>query len=118
MSFDWTEYLDLAEHLSGKGGTCSQEAALRSATSRAYYAAFRSARDVAEQRLGFVPTRSGKDHGLVQRHFKQSGRKDIAKKLGRMHGWRTQCDYDEEVQRLSKITNSTIRYSGEVLNLL
>ena len=113
--FDWTEYLDLAEYLSGKSDTYTQEAALRSATSRAYYAAFRSARDVAEQRLGFEPKRTGEDHGLVKDHFRLLGMKQIADKLAEMHWWRTQCDYDEHVKNLHTIVSSAIRRAKEVL---
>ena len=44
MSFDWSEYLNLAQELAGQAtGPSSQEAKLRSAVSRAYYAAFYAA---------------------------------------------------------------------------
>jgi uncharacterized protein (UPF0332 family) len=118
MSFDWSEYLGLAKYLSGKSDTHTQEAALRSATSRAYYAAFCSARSVAERRLGFAPTRTGEDHKRLRKHYTQLGIIEVAKKLGEMCRWRKQCDYDEEVQRLEIIANSAIRYSKDVLRLL
>ena len=54
MSFDWLEYLSLAHELVGLSpGAASHEARLRSAISRAYYAAFKmafaylSARDIS-----------------------------------------------------------------------
>ena len=41
MSFDWSEYLKLAQELAGQtGNPASQEARLRAAVSRAYYAVF------------------------------------------------------------------------------
>lgn len=46
MSFDWLEYLNLAQELAGQATKpSSQEAKLRSAVSRAYYAAFCEARN-------------------------------------------------------------------------
>ncbi|RLC45877.1 MAG: hypothetical protein DRH70_06635 [Candidatus Coatesbacteria bacterium] len=118
MSFDWSEYLDLARHLVDQPKGFTREAGLRSATSRAYYAAFCSARTVAKERFYFAPTNTGKDHGDVINHFRSLGMEQIAKKLGRMHGWRKQCDYDGKVDRLETIANSAIRYSTDVLKLL
>lgn len=46
MTFNWSEYLDLARELTGKDTTpASQSAKLRSAISRSYYAAFIQARN-------------------------------------------------------------------------
>lgn len=49
MSFPWSHYLDLAKALAGQetNGVASQEARLRSAISRAYYAVFCTARNRA-----------------------------------------------------------------------
>lgn len=64
MGFDWKEYLILAQFLGGDSGiSYSDEAARRAAVSRAYYAAFCFARNYASSRLGFTPTKTGKDHG-------------------------------------------------------
>ena len=49
MSFDWAEYLQVAEALS----ECGTEAAFRSSVSRSYYAAYHIARMTAERRYGF-----------------------------------------------------------------
>ncbi len=54
MSFDWSEYLNLAQELAGKATTpASQEAKLR-AISRAYYAAFVQARNFLRDRDGLT----------------------------------------------------------------
>ena len=46
MNFDWSEYLNLAQELAGRPTSLSnEEARLRSAISRAYYAAFCKARN-------------------------------------------------------------------------
>ena len=48
MSFEWTEFLTLAEALySAPGSPGPVEAAMRSATGRAYYAAFNCAVELA-----------------------------------------------------------------------
>lgn len=67
MSFDWSDYLDLARSLSsGPPG----EAALRSAISRAYYAAYHCAsRYVRAQEL--VDASTELRHDLVWRQFNQ-----------------------------------------------
>jgi hypothetical protein len=45
MSFDWSEYFSLAQELVGQPATpAGQEARLRSALSRAYYAALTGGR--------------------------------------------------------------------------
>jgi hypothetical protein len=51
VSFDWVEFLALANDLRGRlGALYSEEAANRTAVSRAYYAAFCHARNYAENR--------------------------------------------------------------------
>ena len=56
MSFNWTEFLTFAEALQADPDSPGPpEAALRSAASRAYYAAFHRALDVAIKE-GFSPT--------------------------------------------------------------
>ena len=50
MSFDWHQYLDLAQELAGQQQKPSTEdARLRSAASRAYYGAYCAARNKLEQ---------------------------------------------------------------------
>ena len=71
MSFNWKEYFNLALVLQGlypQGFV--QEAAFRCSVSRAYYAAFCYARNNARDNLGFTPTHTGRDHGLVREHFR------------------------------------------------
>src|SRR5690349_21655344 len=51
MAFDWTHYLTLAQELSGR----SDEAALRCAIGRAYYAVFCLARNRWIQEHGIIP---------------------------------------------------------------
>lgn len=66
MSFEWADYLTLAEALSRNPGVPGpEEAALRTAISRAYYAAYRRALNIAVARREINPTGQASDHSLV-----------------------------------------------------
>ena len=53
MSFNWSEYLALAQQLAGKAQiSATQESRLRSAISRAYYSAFIQARNHLRDTMG------------------------------------------------------------------
>lgn len=78
--FWWTDYLDLADRLAS--GADAEEARLRTAISRAYYAAFHVAMELIVQE-GFRPTGTGGDHGNVWRWYREGpgtgrSRKQIA----------------------------------------
>jgi uncharacterized protein (UPF0332 family) len=118
MSFDWREYLHLARFLATVGSGFSQEAVLRSAVSRAYYAAFCHARNFARDRQGFSPTHTPKDHDLVRTHFKNQGRVDIARHLETLRRWRNRCDYDDTVSNVSNLLASAIAQAQKVLDSL
>lgn len=104
MSYAWTEFLILAKALySDPESPGPTEAALRSAASRAYYAAFHCALDFACEE-GFEPTYSGDDHRSVQRHFRNceppdQTRKKLATELDRLHGHRREADYFNTLRR-------------------
>jgi len=69
MPFDWQEYLLLARELSQRSG----EAALRSAISRAYYAAFCTACNYLRQRGESIPD-SEHSHKAVWDSFQRKGK--------------------------------------------
>lgn len=97
MSFDWTDFLALAEALeSAPDLPGPPEAALRSAVSRAYYAAFHCAMNVASEE-GFDPSGSGSDHRNVPLHFRRHKTNDtrckIALELDRLRDNRRKADY-------------------------
>ena len=96
MPFDWQEYLQLARALAAYEPTDAlREAALRSAVSRAYFAAFCRARNHERERRGFVPKGVG-DHGRLKNHLRTTGRRRHASLLAQLQIWREQCDYDGE----------------------
>jgi uncharacterized protein (UPF0332 family) len=77
MSFDWSNYLSLAQMLVNQPNEAGmEEAALRSAMSRAYYAAFCAARNFLHDRGEWLPTESRLDHGLVKDRFITSNNRD------------------------------------------
>jgi hypothetical protein len=127
MAFDWREYLTLARSLLGEeGASYSEEAARRAAVSRAYYAAFCYARNFACNKLGFVPTRTGKDHGLLIAHYEAKEKLDstlfgIADDLDDLLDYRRTCDYDDEVIVLTDF-ESLVKYAledaQEIIDLL
>ena len=95
MSFDWAQYLDLSQSLvDSVDGSTLDEAKLRCAISRAYYAAFCSARNflvASDSRLG-----EGMGHTEVRREFQlRRGRagRFVARTLVEMAIRREDADY-------------------------
>ncbi len=105
MSFDWSEYLTLAQALGGEDVATSEEARLRSAISRAYYAVYGMAQIVARSRDGYTPRRTDTAHQGLINHFKQSPdrkRKAVGANLERLLKNRVSADYER-------------RFAGELL---
>lgn len=99
MGFDWKEYLYLAKELKQRAGnTFNQEAALRSAVSRAYYAAFCYLRNYACDKLGFIKKRSSRDHIDLVKHLREKNHGDIASILEELRNWRKDCDYEDVIK--------------------
>ena len=102
MSYDWTDFLKLAASLAANPDSPGpREAALRSAASRAYYAAFHQAFDHAVGE-GFSPAYAGDDHKRVQAHFRRYTppskiRRKIAQELDRLLALRHKADYRNDI---------------------
>lgn len=74
MPFDWQDYYDLAKELSER----EEEAALRTAISRAYYAAFCSAQIKVKQRAPDLVREDGQgSHEVVWRWFKRQNNRAL-----------------------------------------
>src|SRR5438876_3717736 len=89
---DFREYLSLAFTLAN-GGT---EAEWRSATSRAYYAAFHVARELLSD-LGFIVPRGDRAHAYLWLGLGNSGEAPVitaGKNLNDLRGERNRADYD------------------------
>ena len=98
MSFDWSQFLRVAEDLAGQGTTPpSQEAKLRSSVSRSYYAAFCTARNHLRDTDGLmIPLDDA--HKFVREEFKNSAdtsRKQIGADLDRLRIDRNKTDYSD-----------------------
>lgn len=73
MSFDWSEYLNVAKELAGIAtNPANQEAKLRAAISRAYYAAFIKARNHLRDNEGHSIPRTADAHRYVWEQFDTS----------------------------------------------
>lgn len=121
MPFDWNAYLDLARELSQPTGDASkQEAMLRSAVSRAYFAAYCHARNYATRWLKFQPTHEADDHGNLRNHFRRDGkRRGLAQKLDDLRQWRNNADYDDTFAGdLAACANSAVSKAKTVIDCL
>ncbi len=87
--FEWEGFLDLAEVLAADQ---NNEAAARSAISRAYYATFHAGRDYLV-RAGIPIDRSRNAHLQVQEELRNKSER-IAQVVKRLHVWRKYADYD------------------------
>src|SRR5687768_14761663 len=97
--FDWADFLEAAEDLAKRG----DEAGLRSAVSRAYYAAFCSARNHLRDKRSIPIPKTGAAHRIVWDQFEASNDRDdrLIGTLGvRLRRSRNKVDYDDEVGRL------------------
>jgi len=99
MSFDWLHFLTVAERLHSAPDIFGvDDACLRTATSRAYFAAFHHAMSWTVSK-GYPRTCRGTDHTDVEIYFRDSIPSDkmkqkIALELGRLRNRRNQADYD------------------------
>ena len=121
MSFDWLDYIGLAEELAGQGkAVSSQESRLRSAVSRAYYAAFCKAgnrlRDQEDTKLPPFDV-----HRFVWDQFKNSdsaARREIGTNGDRLKKDRVKADYDDTIPNVASLTVKALRLSSQILNRL
>src|ERR1044071_8652957 len=102
MPFDWKELITVAEFLQNQSNSnCPQEAVLRSAISRAYYAAFCHARNYALNRPNMndrlIIQRDDNIHEKVPDYFRDKRNFKIANTLRKLRIWRNQCDYNGEI---------------------
>jgi len=122
MSFDWSEYFNLAQELIGKTATpAGQEARQRSALSRAYYAAFCQARNHLRDEEGHSYPAGGQVHTYVCNQFRNSPdptRKQIGHDLNRLRIDRNKVDYDDLVPGLSAMTTGNVTLAQRVLLML
>jgi uncharacterized protein (UPF0332 family) len=123
MSFDWSGYYALARQLAGREvEAISEEAKLRSAISRAYYAAFNKARiyllDNGHIESFPIHRDVHQDVSLwfLARPDKLS--KDIGENLDYLRRLRNQADYQDELKNLTAIAADALFRAGSVIDKL
>ncbi|MCY7274762.1 MAG: HEPN domain-containing protein [Phormidesmis sp. CAN_BIN44] len=122
MSFDWGQYLTLAEELSRKSTTpANLEARQRTAISRAYYAAFVSARNYLRDYKKLPIPQTGEAHRDVAQQFRlnaETSNRTIADNLRRLRLYRNQADYTDKFPGLTATTEIVLELSEEVISIL
>jgi uncharacterized protein (UPF0332 family) len=119
MSFEWLEYLDLARELAGQPAKrAHEEARLRAAISRAYYAIFCKCRNHLRDKEGHRIPPGGKAHQYVRNNFKKSAdkrRKRIGYDLTRLRSDRNRADYDDSVAMLDALTKTDLALADRII---
>jgi len=114
--FDWAGYFSLAQDLSGR----PDEAALRSAISRAYYAAFCKARNKLRN-MGVQIPQTGAAHQLVWNEYRNDPNQTqqlVGLNGDRLRVKRNQADYNDQFQSLtSEVQTALIQASNVLSNL-
>lgn len=113
--FDWVKYLTLAEELATRN---QDEAALRSAVSRAYYAVFCTARGHLRLQRVEVPRKA--PHDFVWNHYRHAGglRRQIGLDGDRLKKNRNLADYEDSPFDLAGKVKDSIETARESLNAL
>lgn len=93
MAFEWHAFVEFARRLATE--MPDDEAAMRSAVSRAYFGAFCHVKEYAEEKLGFLPGKEADDHGKLRSILK--GRFSVVgQRLQQLRELRNTADYDQE----------------------
>jgi uncharacterized protein (UPF0332 family) len=120
MSFDWGDFLKVAEILhDGASGAKLEEAMFRIAISRAYYAAFCLCRNWKEDNGKTIPAKDA--HKFIIELYENSEDEieiAIGQKLRRLRHRRNEADYDDEVNNLDKLSLLALKDSREILDAL
>lgn len=121
MSFKWSEYLVLAETLfHAKAKFPDEEACFRAAISRAYYAAFCTARNRARGE-GLILSDDARSHDVVASYYSNSGievREKIGLLLHRLRGRRNRADYEDTMQRPDSVCETSLTDAHQVFDRL
>lgn len=122
MNFDWSEYLNLAKELAKQSSSsATEEAKLRSAISRAYYAAFCKARNYLRDVKKIQMTCTAQDHYLVAKLFKASSDRNwnkVGVNLERLRIDRNKVDYDDSVSGLRSMSKLDLILAQQIITIL
>ena len=132
MSFQWSEYLDVAQELAEQARNAPpdlQEARYRASISRAYYAAFGKARDhlrfqenIQEPRplVSSAGERLNIHQYMRETFMNRPGLEGVGADLNRMRLYRNRVDYDDTnlLQRLPWAAQDTLTRAKRVFTRL
>lgn len=122
MTFDWLEYLELAQELAGQAvSPANEEAKLRSCVSRAYYAAFCKARNYLRDIEGYSIPSTPEAHTRVRNVFMEGPdrlRKGIGNNLDRLRLDRNKVDYEDFVTGLPSKAIMSLKLTQNVVSTL
>ncbi len=122
MSFDWSEYFFLAQELAGHPtDRAGQEARLRAAISRAYYATFCSARNLLRDKDSIAIPRNKNPHEFVISRFRKNQhplRRKIGDDLDRLRRRRNKADYEDTILDIHRIAETALRLAQRTLSTL
>jgi uncharacterized protein (UPF0332 family) len=113
---DFRDYLTVARALAG-GAT---EAEWRSASSRAYYAAFHVAR-VLLLGLGYCVPQADRAHGYLWLRLSNSGHADAiaaGRRLGDLRRERNRADYDDRPIITQAVAGQSVLFAEEIIRAL
>jgi hypothetical protein len=117
LSFDWSDYLTLANELAPRPvDRATAEARLRSAVSRAYYANYCKARNYLRDQEGCSIPREDAHRFVIEQFIGSDDRKrrDIGKDLNRLKIDRIRADYQDEFNGLAAKTETVLILAGQV----
>ena len=116
MSFDWVQYLGLAQELFEQASTSPlKDADLRSSISRAYYAAFHRARSRLYEKWGISLPTDATAHIEIRRELRLRGQQRIVVILNRMRVDRNKADYDDFITNLTFTAQENLRRAKQVI---
>jgi uncharacterized protein (UPF0332 family) len=121
MSFLWADYLTVAKHLTehSDASGCA-EACLRSAISRAYYAALITARNLLRDQGIEVPE-TAEIHSFISQWFLSEDdvdQKEIGALLKRLRDRRRKADYADEIPKVSSLAERALTDAQWVIDRL
>jgi uncharacterized protein (UPF0332 family) len=121
MSFNWRQYVSLAEEMSAR----TEESALRSSISRAYYGAFCLSRNYLSGNNKIPTLRPhdppGKIHQLAIEYFDQSDDSDefnAGQLLGELRKKRNFADYDGSYYIEKEAVGKLVAKAKEVIKII
>lgn len=122
MSFQWEDYWQVANELSGASSTDKlYEAKIRTVISRAYYASFNIGKQYLIIKHGFRPQKNADDHGDVRKKFFSINSPEcntIAANLDQMRRARNRADYDDQIANVHKLLSGVMRSADATIKLI